>query len=99
MAAKSAKTFLSFLSELTLRQLKPVLATLSKSQILAIREIAVNALNGNLDIDSETLKKLFPFKKFLREFAYRGVRRCVLSKRCKAVYLLLKSVKDILEKL
>lgn len=99
MAAKAMKSFLQFLTELTLRQLKAVLSTVTRKQILALREVATNAIRGNLDLSEETLKKLKSFKKFLRDFAIRGVKRCVLSKRCKAIYLLLRATKEAIEEL
>ena len=97
MAAKSMKEFLSYLSHLSQRQLKSFLSTASRSQILLLREVTVNALKGNLHLGSDTVNQLLPHKKFLRDFANKGVSRRILTKKYKALHILLKASHDIIQ--
>lgn len=99
MAAKALKSFLSALTQLTKQQLKVTLSKLQRKHIVALREIVVNALQGNIKLDSSTLKRLLPYKKFLRQFAKRGVKKCILSKRCNAIFILLKAAKEAIDTL
>lgn len=99
MAAKIHKTFLSFLTHLSFPQLKSIISRVTKPQITAIRELVVNLVNGNFNLSEADLKKLRPFKRFLRAFAKRPLARCMLNKKCRAIYNVLKAGKKVIDQL
>lgn len=99
MFAKKYKSFLMFLADLTTNQLKALVKTLTRHQVSAIREVALNVIKGNVNLSPETRKSLSPYKKFLRELAYKGVARCKLSRRCRALLKILKASKEVIAQL
>lgn len=99
MAAKTHKNFLRFLADVPLRQLKSLVKTFSRSQVKAIREVVFNVLRGQVKLTPETKKALQPYKKFLRQLAYKGVKKCKLNRNCRVLLNVLKAAKDTVESL
>ena len=98
MAAK-VKYFLLHLAEAGSKQVKTALQTSSKNQVLGLREVAANLLQGNIPVDEKQRIKLKKFKTFFRELARKGVTRCRLVKHSKRISLLLQAAKQILSEL
>ena len=99
MAAKASKRFLLYLADLSLRQIRHVTRNLTPEQVKAIREVVFNLLKGNIKVDQKTLAELSPHKRFLRTVAYKGIKRCQMSKYCGTLLKVLKIAKPLLEAL
>lgn len=96
MSAAKEKHFLLFLSDVNVQQLKHILKKLTKTQTLALRELVINFLHGNLHVDTQVVSKLKIFKKFLKAFAYGVAGKDYIVKKRKAIHILLQaSRKDI----
>lgn len=96
MAAKTHKDFLLFLTRLSLKQLKSLATHFTASQKKGIREIAVNLLNNNLNITAEDKKLLFPYRRFIRQIARKSIKKCLLSRFCRGLMVLLNVAKNTL---
>ena len=62
--AEKSKYFLLFLSEANKKQLKFLLQHASKAQVLGLREVATNLLQGNVPVDKALKNKLRRYKVF-----------------------------------
>ena len=69
MFAKTQKHFLLFLLKTVPNQVKLLLQRLTSEQKLALREVAVNLLRGNLRVSKTQLGKLRKHKAFYRQLA------------------------------
>lgn len=99
MATKATQRFLSLLSELTVKQLRPLIANLTRKQLLGLRETTLNLLEGRLELKPEDLKKLKPHRKFLHKLAYSGVKRCALNRHCRVLLNVLKAARSVIDSL
>lgn len=99
MSAEAQKQFLVYLSGLSIAKLRKLSTTFSRSEIKALRELALNLIKGNIPCSELTKQALIPYKKFLRELAAHNVKRCRLARYCKGLLILLKAAKDIVEQL
>ena len=59
----------------TLKQRRKVLQGVTRDQLKAIREIAVNTCKGNLDIPKKTFTKVKRYKNAIRHIANKGAKR------------------------
>ena len=98
-AVKAYKNFLSFLSELSLSQVKALLSFITPGQVRALKEVLVNILAGNVNLTAEQKRQLAPYKSYLRKFAKSSIRRCKSNKACRAVMLALKAAKSTFNQL
>lgn len=96
MAVEAQRIFLSSLLHLTLPQVKVVLAQATRSQILALRELTINVLNRNLDIGTYFTEKLRPYATFLRSLAKGNISKTGLSRKNRAIVLLIKASEKVL---
>ena len=95
--------FLRFIASTpTVKQRQCVLRTASKEQILALTEIVLNLLNGNIDVSDDTLKILKAYRKHLRKVGAEKKKKISWNKRkesavkaAKAISMLLKDFKSI----
>ena len=94
--AEKVKFFLLFLSEANNKQVKSLLQLSSKGQVLGLREVAANLLQGNIPVDNTQKVKLKRFRELYRLLASKGVTRCKLVRYSKAISLLLSIAKPVL---
>ena len=94
--AEKVKFFLLFLAEAKGNQVKALLQTSSKDQVLGLREVAANLLQGNIPIDENQKVALQRFRSFFRELASKSVTRSKLVKNSKPISLLLHFTKSTL---
>ena len=87
MAGK-VKFFLLFLSEASHKQVQLLLQLSSKSQILGLREVAANLLQGNILVDNHQKAKLKRSRVFYRELAAKGVTRKLVENSRTIAFLL-----------
>lgn len=99
MGAKDVKYFLLFLADLPLAQLKVLSSHFSRGQVAGLRETILNFLTGTLPVDGETTKKLKPYRHFLVQFAYGGVKRSELKRYCRVLRIILQLAKPSLQSL
>ena len=90
---------------LTARQRNQLLRRATRSQILALAEVAANVLAGHLEVETEARKALYPYRNALRRFARVNgrvdwrTRQLVMLKYAKALSVLLSVVAPSLERL
>lgn len=89
--------FLKYLADLTLAQMKHLTRNLTREDMIQIRELIYNILIGKVTVDKETLHKLSPYKKFLRNLAYKGLKRCEMNKYCNVLLQVLKIARPVLK--
>lgn len=97
--AKIYKGFLSFLSELTVKQFQALLRHFSKDQLTAVREVLANILAGHVHLTPEQKRQLAPYKTFLRRFARYSSKKCLANKNCRALWLAIKAAKKTIDQL
>ena len=88
------KTFLNFLTTVSLHQLKSLVSHFNIGQITALREVMRNILSGNVKLTSEQKKLLRPYKNFIIKFAHSSVAKCKLNRYCRAILLALQAAKS-----
>ena len=66
------KHFIKFIIDASPLQFKAVIRTLSKDQALAIREIIVNLLQGNINLPEKSKQSLKKYRTYLRLIAQNG---------------------------
>lgn len=96
---RQAKQFLLVLTGLSKVQQKFLLKTATSNHVHALRELAVNLLEGNIPIGSINLGKLRKHKTFLRTFAQKTLGRNTLEKYSHVIVLILKLIRPFLESL
>ena len=69
MFARENKTFLLFLADAFPNQAKLLLAHLSSTQYLAIKEVCTNLLRGSIKTTDEQLGQLKKYKQYYRQLA------------------------------
>ena len=97
--AQRNKHLLLCLAEANEKQFKSFIKACDKQQILALREVVANLLQGNIPLEEKDLKYFKRQKVFLRQFVHKGSNPCVLGDKSKLLRKILSLAKPVIEKI
>ena len=98
-AVRHVKRFLLTLTELSKSQQKFLLKTITKQQLLGLRELVTNLLAGNIAVSDKQLKKLKKYRLFLRKLAKKTVSKSTLQKYYNIIVLFVQVIQPFLDAL
>lgn len=93
------KYFMVTFTQFNTKQHKALLKFIGKDQLLALREVTVNLLRGNIPISDKQKQNLKVYKKFLYCLATKSVNRSELAKKVKVIASLLDIVRPMMDTL
>ena len=92
--AAQYKYFLLFLSEGEDRQIKSLLQSCTKGQLIALREVVLNIIKGNVPLTGKHKAELKKHKTFLIALARNKISRCKIAKKSKLIKVLMTIARD-----
>ena len=93
MAAQH-KYFLLFFSEGEDRQIKSLLQSCTKAQLIALREVVLNIIKGHVPLTSTHKAELKKHKIFLIALVRNKISRCKIAKKSKLIKVLMTIARD-----
>lgn len=88
--------FILFMADISLKQFRAILHTVTRQQIRYLKEVVDNILKSVIQLTREDKLFLKRGRHFLRKFTRRGASRCSLVRHYKLLHRVIKLTKTAL---